>query len=324
MRNLEPIAKAIVEKSRQYLSGAQGADFDNCHKLFALAHGIQMGSEQRRNLAIGAKQFYRLNDVEYTKLLIELRKYPFKSPISSTPAPVIDKIEHNRPNATTTAPKAVIRDSKGWLFDAKPPASPQSTASAFADWVFHWSKGRYLPQFAKSVESHTRNNRLELGVMAHRQIEDFFSLTWTQKKFPESKASDWEMVFADSQGYRGKKFLASRLKVNGQPLTCVPDAVLWHTFKNVVLIIERKTTAQSWKFIPKDGWPNIQAQLWCYSWIDEWATATDVILVGQFWSRRSNGLILGREHPCWRRGSKNFHRQCLEWFERYGGQFIDS
>ena len=53
--------------------------------------------------------------------------------------------------------------------------------------------------------------------------------------------------------------------------------------------------------IPVDGWPNVEAQLWCYSWIDEFVTAKDVIMVGQLWHRHFNAIQLCYRHPYWRR-----------------------
>lgn len=80
----------------------------------------------------------------------------------------------------------------------------------------------------------------------------------------------WEWIYG-KPGHETEILEASRLLVGGEALRCKPDAVLRH--RVTIMIIERKATFIPREKIPAGGWPNIKAQLWCYSWIDRWQDA---------------------------------------------------
>lgn len=127
----------------------------------------------------------------------------------------------------------------------------------------------------------------------------------------------------EKEGNNSNYFLASSLKVNNQSLRCKPDVVLKHKSLDKILIIERKTTRMSDKFVPKDGWANLATQLWCYGWIDEWLDCKDVTLVGQIWQRTwANSLTMLQSHPFYQRNDIRYHAACLNWFQKYGGEFV--
>jgi hypothetical protein len=136
----------------------------------------------------------------------------------------------------------------------------------------------------------------------------------------EERRSGWRVWFADNTERPSQIFTASRLTVNGAPLKCVPDLVLVHEPSGEILIVERKTTFVSESRIPSDGWPNVQAQLWCYSWIDQFATCPRVRLIGQLWTRSSWGaLSLCQHHPAWDRTGISHEQYCERLFKDYGG-----
>lgn len=202
-----------------------------------------------------------------------------------------------------------------WYRTAQPPAIAQPQASAFANWVFEQSVGkRYVPL------KRGRAHRLKLGQITHRDIELFLKLTWTRTILGRDSESDWVTEFCDNTVTPEKTFQATRLIVHGLPIRCVPDVVLRRRDNSKYMIIERKATFVAEPHIPADGWPNVEAQLWCYSWIDEWEKADEVLLVGQLWHRTRGGIALCHNPPVWKRSDEEHHRRCMKWFRRYGGE----
>ena len=169
---------------------------------------------------------------------------------------------------------------------------------------------------------------MKQGVMDHRLIDLFFQHKWTHDNLGRSDRSEWELIFADS--HTDKKdtvFKSSCLRINNNPIYCKPDVILQHETSKLILIIERKTTSVPQEYIPANGWPNIQAQLWCYSWIDKWFTAPDILLVAQIWHRTykpKGGYALELNKnigSLWRRSDEKHNKFCHELFKAYGGKF---
>ncbi len=215
---------------------------------------------------------------------------------------------------------------KNWLEKAEVPIKPKALPSSFADWVYRASHGNKK----NDVSDDSRiKQRLNLGKIDESLIERFKMYQWTQNflNIDERTKSDWRPVFIDDGSWKrtgeGVPYKASSLSVKGKPLLCVPDAVLENAKDGRILIIERKTTRTPEPKIPKNGWPNVEAQLWCYSWIDDFLDAEEVLLVGQLWHctsfKRAKSLCL--RHPAWRRSDQEHHARCLKWFEKYGGEF---
>jgi len=195
----------------------------------------------------------------------------------------------------------------------------RATPSAFSDWVLRQNNPKKWDE--RSSADYQRQERLRLGVLAHRDIDRLFLMhTWTQDFLGPQRAEGWELFFADNKETPDRIFTASRLRVDGQPLACIPDVVLVRENRKEVIIIERKTTFVPEIHIPAGGWPNVQVQLWCYSWIDEFLSAEWVALVGQMWTRlRGDTLSLCRRHPAWERGMQTHEADCEQWFRLYGG-----
>ena len=80
-----------------------------------------------------------------------------------------------------------------------------------------------------------------------------------------------------------------------------------------------KGTTNKNPMVPAKGWPNVQAQLWCYSWIDSMLDVDEVILVNQVWTAKGNGYFICNYHPMWKRDDKEFNERCSNWFKLYGG-----
>ncbi len=202
-----------------------------------------------------------------------------------------------------------------WEITAKKPTNPINNASSFAQWVFKQSK-------YTSTNPLSEHKNKQKGRAAHLAIDNFFRMEWARNNLESDSITDWIIEHTEIDGRVGKYYKASSLLINSKPLLCSPDVILRHKKKNQVVIIERKTTFVPSPFIPASGWPNVQAQLWCYSWIDYLLDVDEVILVGQFWHH------IGREafamcdhHPMWKKDDKKFNEKCLSWFKLYGGEF---
>jgi hypothetical protein len=204
-----------------------------------------------------------------------------------------------------------------WEATASLPTKPKNTASDFAQWVY--KESRYTSQAPLS----SYQNKLQ-GRSAHLAIDNFFRMSWAEQYLESDTLSDWIIEHTESDGRNGKFFYANSLLIDDKPMRCSPDLILRHKSKNKVLIIERKTTSVPIPKIPIDGWPNVQAQLWSYAWMDCVLDADEVILVGQLWHRMNNRtIVMCHSHPIWKRDEQEFHNKCTSWFELYGGKFVN-
>lgn len=160
---------------------------------------------------------------------------------------------------------------------------------------------------------------MKLGEISHREIELFLQHRWTREFLGPRANAEWSLLYADNQNGPDRLFHASSIVVDGSPIRCRPDVVLECAATNSLIIIERKTTYLPEPMIPSDGWPNVEAQLWCYSWIDEFRPFDEILLVGQLWRRERGALVLFHRHNPWRRGEIAHERRCTLWFGAYGG-----
>lgn len=202
-----------------------------------------------------------------------------------------------------------------------PPKNPIPKASNFADWVFRNSS--YYREPVNHEQKKRKYEKMRQGLVDHRAIDLFFRHKWTLDNLERANSSEWDLISADSHVYK-----SSCLKINSKPMYCKPDVVLQNKISKSILIIERKTTSVPQEYIPKNGWPNIQAQLWCYSWIDKWYKAPDILLVAQIWHRTykpKGGYALELNKnigSLWKRSDKKHNKFCHELFKAYGGKFI--
>lgn len=222
------------------------------------------------------------------------------------------------------------------LLDAKRnrPRQPEATASAFAQWVYelYHKKDPYLRNAAsEKTETIAQQFYMAMGTFTEQSIEDL--KLWINHRFPRSMSHQWRVIFVDTRQEPYRLFQASRLCVNGQPLRCVPDVVLQNKLTKDVLIIERKATSVPEEKIPAMGWANLKAQLWCYSWIDDWIDAPNVYLIGQIWKmpeyinlfgyRELSGFWRLNIYPRWQRNDPHFLASCQALFLLYGGEVLE-
>ena len=203
-----------------------------------------------------------------------------------------------------------------WEESANTPSNPINNASSFAQWVFKQSR------YTRESNPLSEHKYKQKGRAAHLAIDHFFRMEWAKNNLNSDSISDWIIEHTEADGRAGKYFKASSLVINSKPLKCSPDLILRHKKKNKVVIIERKTTFVPTSLIPANSWPNVQAQLWCYSWIDSLLDVEEVILVGQLWHHiRKEAFSMSDSHPMWKRDDKEFNEKCLSWFKLYGGKF---
>lgn len=127
---------------------------------------------------------------------------------------------------------------------------------------------------------------LRAGRQAHLDIEE---LSLWLRKARDLPAAQWSLRFRDEGDASGEIFKSNELRVGGEALRCRPDLVFEDRSADLVLIVERKTTHVPCAKIPVGGYLNNVAQLWCYSWIDDWRDASEVILVSEYWTRPQAG-----------------------------------
>jgi len=171
------------------------------------------------------------------------------------------------------------------------PINPESSASSFAEWVFRLSHNLIYPSSSGQNKTHSRKSQSDPFVEKDIRI---ISETISSLRNNESYNKGWHLIYADQNSNKDKIFKASNLKVSNQVLRCKLDAVLLHYPTDEILIIERKIMG-AYKLheqIPTDSYPNIRAQLWCYSKIDDWKSINKITLMDEIWRRNKVSNIL--------------------------------
>ncbi|TAT70004.1 ribonuclease E inhibitor RraB [Rhizobium ruizarguesonis] len=167
-----------------------------------------------------------------------------------------------------------------------PPKDAQPTASAFAQWVYS-----LYSNANGSDEDRERGKEAEEDIWKRRSV----SASCTDNRFLRSSGSPWILMHNGLHLPRKQHsdfFEVPHLLVKGEPLRASPDLVYVNKREAEILIVEIKYSHLP---IPKNLWPNVWAQLWCYSQIDVATAATKVRVVGEVWSEMwSKGYGQGR------------------------------
>ena len=144
-----------------------------------------------------------------------------------------------------------------------------------------------------------------------------------KSRIPRPRNPTWELVHCGMQGATEAAqpvplcdYRSSSLIVKGQPLRASPDYVFRERTaargSERIVIVEVKHSQAP---IPVDLWPNVRAQLWAYSKIDTFASASEIILVAEVWGGvKSPGL---RRSASWRRGDEQLEFECAQLFNVY-------
>ncbi|TBY27402.1 hypothetical protein E0H93_28585 [Rhizobium leguminosarum bv. viciae] len=161
------------------------------------------------------------------------------------------------------------------LAQSRPPKDAQPTASSFAQWVYS------LYGVAGG-----NDDDLERGKNAEPEIWErrLAAASCNDNRFLRSIHSPWELIHngLHLRNHAQPYFFELRqLRVRGEPLKVSPDLLYANKRVSEVTVVEIK---HSHLPLTKNLWPNIWAQLWCYSHIDLAAQANKVTVVGEIWS----------------------------------------
>lgn len=165
----------------------------------------------------------------------------------------------------------------------QPPEKVGGTVTHFTDWIY----SLYIP--SKSEDSLRRGRDLEGGVINEKMKPKDVSL-YDKGWIPVPAHADWALIYNGMSPSENVALKISALKINQAPIFGKPDLVFQETSSGTILIVEIKISEA---IIPDGGWPNLRAQLWAYSKIDNWARSSDTLLVGEIWGF-NEGLRLRR------------------------------
>ncbi|MCC5794013.1 MAG: hypothetical protein JJT85_04665 [Chromatiales bacterium] len=213
--------------------------------------------------------------------------------------------------------KPFNRSNKMLILTAKhrPRLRYSARVSDFCSWVY----SLYAPR--PRAEQLAAGSLGERSVQSYKRREALLAKAITR---PANHAS-WELIHEDPLDGEAPAKRISTLRLDGQPLYGCPDLVFRQKKTGRIAIIERKISKAK---IPSDGWPNLQAQLWAYSHIDEWAALPDIILIGEIWGISfpdHNAPVVPRLRCVikYSRRDEWFEWENLQLFLAYGGERVE-
>jgi len=229
-------------------------------------------------------------------------------------------------NPNSKAIKRIQKKSLGEKFfdpsNWQLPKNPEPKPSKFADWIFSCEYGEKNP-----LPWQIREEYKEKGKKDHVKLENILRKKWFIKDYLK-KNEEWELFYCDIKDYE-KIFKASKLLLNNKAFMCKPDVVLFDKLNNQFIVIERKFTKVPIEKILIPKWSSAQGQLWCYSWIDDFIDAKNILLILELYkslpdtnnSLKDDYLLPLERVFKWNRNDQYHHKKCLKMFERYGGIF---
>lgn len=171
---------------------------------------------------------------------------------------------------------------------AMPPDNPQATASAFAQWIYSLYSSAY-----GNDEDRQRGKAMEQEILDLRKQ----SVCCCDNRFLRSIGSNWELAH-NGMHRDGREpadhFRIDHLAVNGSPLRASPDLVYYNERNSEVIIVEIKYSRLP---ITTNLWPNVWAQLWCYSQIEIARGAQKLTVVGEVWGEQWTRARRGQGTP---------------------------
>lgn len=198
--------------------------------------------------------------------------------------PVVDPIKHFESEGALAPLKPVIPRPFQLVpsqFMAKArrdrPREAFATASGFAAWIYSLYGSAY-----GDADDRELGNEVEQEVLERRRR----AASCNDSSFLRAMQLNWRLVHNGIQPQpEGSPpyFEIGRLRVNGVPLRVSPDLVYHNVELSKVVIVEIKNSRM---IIPTNLWPNIWAQLWCYSQIDIALNANAVSVIGEVWGDR--------------------------------------
>lgn len=205
--------------------------------------------------------------------------------------------------------------------------TPIPTASAFANFVFRETHGR-----REGLADPNQEERQKwVGRISEEKMSQYHAVAAQCQSDKQPPVREWKLVYEGAALDTDKEVLECRfLTVNGFPIRCCPDLVLESDGERkhkTVLIVERKvrTGVYDYPSVPDQTWPNVRAQLWCYSWISrwDWLRHENVLLIAEyFWHpypERGEPVYMG-VRGIWRREDLAFNREAVKHFRDFGGK----
>jgi len=154
------------------------------------------------------------------------------------------------------------------------PIKPEPTASSFSSWIY----SLYSQAIGKE-EERERGKEVEQEVLDRRRA----AFQCIDNKYLRKVVSNWALIRngIEQPEDRPIDYLTiDHLRVGGVPLRVSPDLMYQNRALSKVLIVEIKHTKM---FVPTNLWPNVWAQLWCYSQIEVARQADSVGVIGEVW-----------------------------------------
>lgn len=200
-----------------------------------------------------------------------------------------------------------------------PPQKPEPTVSGFAKWIYS-----LYSDTLGTIEDREEGKEAETEIWRRRRQ----ALNCTNGRFLRQWHPSWRLVHNGLHfGKRNNEdfFELTHLPVDGKPLRASPDLMYRNDENSEVVIVEIKFTRMA---IPKNLWPNVWAQLWCYSQIEAIAIARNITVVGEIWGEmysrgygRGRNRVDGSRLICLRSSVKRDPR--AERFDRFFRQLFE-
>ena len=170
------------------------------------------------------------------------------------------------------------------------PADPQPTASGFSQWVYS-----LYNQAEGSEEDAAAGTAAEHDIWERRRG----AASCNDDRFLREAGYGWSLIHngLHLRGGSGPNHLSvPELLVKGKALRVSPDLMYARPDRSEVMIVEIKFSRQ---VIPKNLWPNVWAQLWCYAQLGTARSARVLTVVGEVWGEdRTRGYkIRGGYEP---------------------------
>ncbi|CAH0272908.1 MULTISPECIES: hypothetical protein [Pseudomonas] len=160
------------------------------------------------------------------------------------------------------------------------PECPEATASAFGSWVYslYGRPGNDEDALKRGLEA--EKLIFELGNREYIGAREVWTIA--NANMLARRGDGWRLMH---QGLHLNSDTVpfvelDALLVRGQPLRASPDLVFRNAKTGHVLVVEIKLSRQS---LPSNLWPNVWAQLWCYSHIPVARQAPRVTVTGEVW-----------------------------------------
>lgn len=184
----------------------------------------------------------------------------------------------------------------------KLPKTPELTVTNFCKWIYSF----YSPP--------PRLAQLEEGKKVEITVDTFF----LRRNLNVYIERGWSVCYRDTFDNSIDSLKIDALRIKGSALYGKPDIVFKHEDSGDIIIVERKASQST---MPSDSWPNVRAQLWCYSKANVFLNAPNIMLVAEAWRQSKNGAIAPNGVVTWNSQDSDLNQSMQELFEIYRRRF---